>query len=624
MCRFDSTQFTVEQGFVRITGDIGGGTTSYWGTSGTGWAYAVLDGDSKQVSLYGHSHSTLSFNYGSLNSTTNTSYNGTSATTVYIPTAVSHLTNDKGYIYDVTNTTSPIKYLSNSGDTAQYLNGGGSFATIPDTHLSHDPSNTIYVDTYSNQNIAGQKWFTGKGSVLIGPTNNVHIQLGLGSGNCIHGLTSTGAMGNLYFNYNSDSSFIKCDPNDNFVASGSIIAGATSSAYSSNNFPTAGTSAKGMCSFDPTQFSVTPAGKVSILSGVISGGGGGGSTVSWKGTYTSTNGTSIGTLTIDGTGNTVYVPNVSISNTLTQDANSTRTKIGTITIGSSSKDIYCYQGIGSFETKNTGKALVTGVAYDFKTRALTITKGDLPTHSHSYLSSISATKSGSGNVVTGISASGGTITYTMGTISGGGGDSYWSASGESIISYYWPDIVNSAPHIRFRSPNHTYNWSINNGKENLNIYCARSSSSPLLYVNYGNGQWINNSDERLKNIHSDLKDSLSKIDRISTFYYTWNRDPNDHDMKIGVGALSVRSVYPELVTQSTNEDGSATGYYGVQYSLLSVIAIAGLKELHSLVKIQREEIDSLRNWRLDKEEQISSLESRIAKLEQMLNELTVK
>ena len=77
MCRFDSTQFTVNQGLVRITGEIGGGTTSYWGVSGTGWAYAVLDDVSKQVSLYGHSHSTLSFNYGSLNSTTNTSYNGT-------------------------------------------------------------------------------------------------------------------------------------------------------------------------------------------------------------------------------------------------------------------------------------------------------------------------------------------------------------------------------------------------------------------------------------------------------------------------------------------------------------------------------------------------------------------
>lgn len=629
MCRFDSTQFTVNQGLVRITGEIGGGTTSYWGVSGTGWAYAVLDDVSKQVSLYGHSHSTLSFNYGSLNSTTNTSYNGTSQTTVYIPTAVSHLTNDNGYIYDATVTTSPIKSLSNSGDATQYLNGEGSFATIPDTHLSHDVKYSIYVDTLNTQTITGEKWFSGTSKLITGVVNNAHIRYSEGSGNCINGYNKNKSTGeyeisNLYFNYNSDTSFIKCDPNDNFIASGSIIAGATSSAYSSNNFPTAGTSAKGMCSFDSTQFSVTPAGKVSILSNVISGGGGGGSTVSWKGTYTSTNGTSIGTLTIDGTSNTIYAPKVSISNTLTQDANSTRTKIGTITIGGSSTDIYCYQGINSFTTSNSDKALVTGVAYNFKTRALTITKGDIPTHSHSYLSSISAVQSGSGNVVTGISASGGTITYKMGTISGGGGDSYWSASGESIISYYWPDIVNSAPHIRFRSPNHTYNWSINNGKENLNIYCAKSSSSPLLYVNYGNGQWINNSDERLKNIHSDLKDSLSKIDRISTFYYTWNRDPNDHDMKIGVGALSVRSVYPELVTQSTNEDGSATGYYGVQYSLLSVIAIAGLKELHSLVKIQREEINSLRSWRLDKEEQISSLESRIAKLEQMLNELTVK
>lgn len=628
MCRFDSTQFTVEQGFVRITGDIGGGTTSYWGVSGTGWAYAVLDGDSKQVSLYGHSHSTLSFNYGSLNSTTNTSYNGTSQTTVYIPTAVSHLTNDKGYIYDVTNTTSPIKYLSNSGDTAQYLNGGGSFATIPDTHLSHDPSNTIYVDTYSNQNIAGQKWFTGKGSVLIGPTNNVHIQLGLGSGNCIHGLTSTGAMGNLYFNYNSDSSFIKCDPNDNFVASGSIIAGATSSAYSSNNFPTAGTSAKGMCSFDSTQFSVTPAGKVSILSGVISGGGGGGSTVSWKGTYTSTNGTSIGTLTIDGTGNTIYAPKVSVSNTLTQDANQTRTKIGTITIGSSSKDIYCYQGIGSFETKNTDKALVTGVAYNFKTRALTITKGDLPTHSHSYLSSISATRKGTGNVVTDISASGGAITYTMGTISGGGGSGNWSnetLQGYSCDTNSKPIASHcSAPKIILQN-NDNVAWGIHNsGAGGLSIYLNNNSSSYKKVAHVGtDGAWNKDSDERKKNIIKSLDGALENIGKISLFYYKW-KDSSDNKIMIGAGANSVRSVYPEIVNENFDDYGQPNGFYCLEYDGLGVISLQACKELHSLVKIQREEINSLRSWRLDKEEQISSLESRIAKLEQMLNELTVK
>ena len=633
MCRFDSTQFTVNQGLVRITGEIGGGTTSYWGVSGTGWAYAVLDDVSKQVSLYGHSHSTLSFNYGSLNSTTNTSYNGTSQTTVYIPTAVSHLTNDKGYIYDATDTTSPIKSLSNSGDDTQYLNGEGSFATIPDTHLSHDVKYSIYVDTLNTQTITGKKWFSGTSKLITGVVNNAHIRYSEGSGNCINGYNKNKSTGeyeisNLYFNYNSDTSFIKCDPNDNFIASGSIIAGATSSAYSSNNFPTAGTSAKGMCSFDSTQFSVTPAGKVSILSNVISGGGGGGSTVSWKGTYTSTNGTSIGTLTIDGTGNAIYAPKVSISNTLALDANQTRTKIGTITIGSSSTDIYCYQGIGSFEIKNTDKALVTGVAYDFKTRALTITKGDLPTHSHSYLSSISATKSGNGNVVTGISASGGTITYTMGTISGGGGSGNWSnetLQGYSCDTNSKPIASHcSAPKIILQN-NDNVAWGIHNsGAGGLSIYLNNNSSSYNKVAHVGtDGAWHKDSDERKKNIIKSLDGALENIGKISLFYYKW-KDSSDNKIMIGAGANSVRSVYPEIVNENFDDYGQPNGFYCLEYDGLGVIALQACKELHSLVKIQREEINSLRSWRLDKEEQISSLESRISKLEQMLNELTVK
>ena len=97
------------------------------------------------------------------------------------------------------------------------------------------------------------------------------------------------------------------------------------------------------------------------------------------------------------------------------------------------------------------------------------------------------------------------------------------------------------------------------------------------------------------------------------------------DVKIGIGALSVKSVFPEVVNKGEYNEYYGDCLYSLDYSTLgAVVSIAGLKELHSLVKIQREEINSLRSWRLDKEEQISSLESRIAKLEQMLNELTVK
>ena len=127
----------------------------------------------------------------------------------------------------------------------------------------------------------------------------------------------------------------------------------------------------------------------------------------------------------------------------------------------------------------------------------------------------------------------------------------------------------------------------------------------------------------MKNIVGYLSESLNTLDKIRIFRYTLKEDPEKH-LKIGVSAQDLMGIYPELVLDGYFSETINDIAYGVDYSTLSVIALQACKELHALVKIQREEINSLRSWRLDKEEQISSLESRIAKLEQMLNELTVK
>lgn len=597
MCRFDSTQFTVEQGFVRITGDIGGGTTSYWGTSGTGWAYAVLDGDSKQVSLYGHSHSTLSFNYGSLNSTNNISYNGTSATTVYIPTAVSHLTNDKGYIYDTT-TKSPITTISNSGDNSQYLNGWGSFATIPDTDLSHDVKTSIYVDTLNTQTITGEKWFSGTSKLITGVVDNAHIRYSEGSGNCINGYNknkSTGkyVISNLYFNYNSDTSFIKCDPNDNFIASGSIIAGATSSAYSSNNFPTAGTSAKGMCYFDSTYFTVTSAGKVSLKTDAISGGGGGSAVSYTAGNYNSTNGYLVGTLNIDGTKYAMY-----------------SSKVGDK--GNYYKPVWSGTNL-SFDLYNG--------ATDTVIKSTAISSVNLKGANGSGITNVKApssinTGSGAGNTYTCYVGSTNVGSFTVYNGKQGAAGPSWNGgtvSGDVIVS-------SSTPAFRLsKTGRNRWNMWIN-GSNSFVIDVTSVGSRATLVEKSGN-DWVIASDMRLKNYISKVNNVLEKIENIDVFRYTFKNGDNREN--IGVSAQAVQTVFPEFVSVIDQKDGM--DILGVSYSnLATLVSINGLKELHSLVNTQREEINSLRSWRLDKEEQISSLESRIAKLEQMLNELTVK
>ena len=106
------------------------------------------------------------------------------------------------------------------------------------------------------------------------------------------------------------------------------------------------------------------------------------------------------------------------------------------------------------------------------------------------------------------------------------------------------------------------------------------------------GSLVKGSDIRLKNRLEDINNVLENIESIQTFKYTFKND-SSNDVNIGVSAQDLIKVYPELVkTTHTDEDG--TEFYGVNYAELSVIALQGLKELHTLVKDQRSQIDLLK------------------------------
>ena len=54
--------------------------------------------------------------------------------------------------------------------------------------------------------------------------------LGKGSGNCINGVNSSNAVANLYFNYQSDSSYTKVDGSNNVTTTGNVAAFSTGTA----------------------------------------------------------------------------------------------------------------------------------------------------------------------------------------------------------------------------------------------------------------------------------------------------------------------------------------------------------------------------------------------------------
>lgn len=98
------------------------------------------------------------------------------------------------------------------------------------------------------------------------------------------------------------------------------------------------------------------------------------------------------------------------------------------------------------------------------------------------------------------------------------------------------------------------------------------------------------SDERLKDFGNDIEVDLDKLAQLPKKYFNW-KNCNDNT-QIGTSAQELEKLYPELVT--VTEDG----YLNVAYDKLSIIALAGIDKLN---------------------EKINSLESRLEKLEKLIN-----
>ena len=159
-----------------------------------------------------------------------------------------------------------------------------------------------------------------------------------------------------------------------------------------------------------------------------------------------------------------------------------------------------------------------------------------------------------------------------------------TVSGDVIVS-------SSTPAFRLsKTGRNRWNMWIN-GSNSFVIDVTSVGSRATLVEKSGN-DWVIASDMRLKNYISKVNNVLEKIENIDVFRYTFKNGDNREN--IGVSAQAVQTVFPEFVSVIDQKDGM--DILGVSYSnLATLVSINGLKELHSLVKTQREEINSLRS-----------------------------
>lgn len=145
-----------------------------------------------------------------------------------------------------------------------------------------------------------------------------------------------------------------------------------------------------------------------------------------------------------------------------------------------------------------------------------------------------------------------------------------------------------------------------------NTFCFKKWDTIVSYIN-SSGDYVKNSDMRLKNRISTVRDVLDRIMRLDVFRYTLKYDP-DKTVSIGLSAQQVSNEFPEIVSN----DGD---YLGIYYGQIGPIAIQGIKELYrNMIDVDRF-VRSTKSWMIDKDKRIADLEKEVRDLREELNNL---
>ena len=474
----------------------------------------------------------------------NGSYDGSTSKSLTIPSNTDQLTNGAGFIVDGNkNFTS----LQGSGNSSQYLAGNGRFYTI--SHSEIDGLSSNYVKKSGDT-------MTGMLTLQYGNESTVKVIMGSNANKwaSFSTVSNAGYSGAIK---SSDAFFViagnvynnRVEFNGGTItATGDIVAYADGGAYASG-LPVADQYTYGLTKYDGTTIGKNSNGQLYV----INAGSGGSGSVTWN----------------DVTGKPSWI-GASKPTYAWSEITSKPTWIG------STKPTYTWSEITNKPTWiGSTKPTYTWSEITNKPSWIGSSKPTYTASEVGAISSIGHTSTGSGNVVTSVTASGRTITVKYGSLSG-------SWNGGTITN----PITKSGTSQAFYLSSVSGGWAIGcssseawlqaYGSAATAIYC---SGYRQVWINTGShtrSAWVVDSDMRVKTKLSDFIGVLDRINRIDVFRYKRN-DDNRGTVFIGVSAQQLLPVFPEFVSYDESTD-----LYGVMYDQLgTAIAIQGVKELYT-------------------------------------------
>ena len=193
------------------------------------------------------------------------------------------------------------------------------------------------------------------------------------------------------------------------------------------------------------------------------------------------------------------------------------------------------------------------------------------------------TSGGKGELLVGTSSASGWSSANRGLLELNGG-----SSGSALFGLK----INDVQRAYFYHNNS--NLYIENMLAGASVYVISVSGGVYLAANATS--WTSNSDERLKNINSNIDNALSKLMTLRAVNFSWKTDETNKE-NLGLIAQDVEKVFPQVIDKNKlpskpdKEQTDETEYLGVRYQELVPVLIAAIQEQQAQINELKAQIN---------------------------------